>query len=162
MKKKLLFILTIILTTHCFSQISFESGYYIDNSNQKIKCLIKNIDWKNNPTQFKYKLTKTSDAKEITIKSVKEFGIDNVSKYIRCSVNIDKSSEYLNKLSNDKEPLFNEEELFLKVLIEGEASLYHYSEDGNLKRFFYDTQNTNIKQLIFKSYKNFENKIAYF
>ena len=50
MKKQLLFLLTIILSFNCYSQISFEKGYYINNSYQKTNCLIKNIDWKNNPT----------------------------------------------------------------------------------------------------------------
>ncbi len=50
----------IILSVNGYSQISYEEGYYVDNSSQKINCLIKNIDWKNNPTKFEYKMS-TSD-----------------------------------------------------------------------------------------------------
>ena len=82
MKKQLLFLLITILSFNCYSQISFEKGYYIDNSNQKTNCLIKNIDWKNNPTQFEYKLSENSESKKKTIESIKEFGINNISKYI--------------------------------------------------------------------------------
>ena len=102
MKKRILFLLAAILSLNCYSQISFEKGYYIDNTNQKINCLIKNIDWKNNPTEFEYKLSKNSESKKTTIKTIKEFGIDNISKYIRRTVSIDRSSEDINKLSNDK------------------------------------------------------------
>lgn len=159
MKKRILFILITILSLNCYSQISFEKGYYIDNTNQKINCLIKNIDWKNNPIKFEYKLSENSESKIATIKTIKEFGIDNISKYIRSTINIDRSSENINNLSNDKNPIFKEEELFLKVLVEGKATLYQYI-DSNLKRYFYNKENSNIEQLIFKRYKTTENKIG--
>jgi hypothetical protein len=152
MKKQLLFLLTTILSLNCYSQISFKKGYYIDNTNQKTNCLIKNVDWNNNPTQFEYKLSEEGESKYATIKSVIEFGIDNVSKYIRKTVDIDRSSENINNLSDNKNPIFKEDELFLKVLVEGKSNLYVYVE-GNLKRYFYNKENSNIEQLIFKLYK---------
>lgn len=159
MKKQLLFLLAIILSFNCYSQISFDKGYYIDNSNKKTNCLIENIDWKNNPTEFEYKLSENSESKKATIKSIKEFGIDNFSKYIRSIVNIDRSSENINKLTNDRNPIFKEEELFLKVLVEGKANLYLF-EDGGLRRYFFNKENTTIEQLVFKSYKTSNDKIA--
>lgn len=81
-KKQLVFILTAILSLNCYSQISFEKGYFVDNNNQKTTCLIKNIDWANNPTEFEYKLSKNNETKKLTIKLVKEFGVNNTSKYL--------------------------------------------------------------------------------
>ncbi|HTO14446.1 MAG TPA: outer membrane beta-barrel protein [Edaphocola sp.] len=109
------------------------------------------MDWKNNPSEFEYKLSETSETQKKTITSVKEFGVDNISKYIRSIVNIDRSSDNLNNLSKDKDPIFSEEELFLKVLIEGKSSLYQYS-DSDLTRYFYNIDNSKIEQLIFKNY----------
>ncbi len=158
MKKQLLFLLT-ILSFNCYSQISFENGYYIDNNNQKINCLIKNVDWKNNPIEFEYKLSENSESNKKTIKSVKEFGINNISKYIRGSVKIDRSSNNINDLNYDNRPEFKEEELFLKVLIAGKITLYEYV-DGNLTRYFYEKEESNIEQLVFKRYKTNENKVG--
>ena len=158
MKKQLVFILTTILSLNCYSQISFEKGYFIDNNNQKTNCLIRNIDWKNNPKEFEYKISEQTNKNTLTIQSVKEFGIGNVSKYIRFDVDIDRSSNYLNLLSNDKDPKFKNEKLFLKVLIESEASLFMY-KDKNITRYFYQTSLLNINQLVFKEYKTTENKI---
>ncbi|MFB9053080.1 tRNA modification GTPase [Formosa undariae] len=158
MKTQIFIILIAFISNHCYSQIYFEKGYYIDNTNQKTTCLIKNIDWKNNPTEFEYKLSEESEPKNATLESVKEFGVDNISKYIRNTVNIDRSTENINKLNNDKNPSFKEEQLFLKVLIEGKASLYEYI-DTNLKRYFYSIEHSNIEQLIFKSFKTNENQI---
>lgn len=159
MKKQLLFLLTIILSVSCYAQITFEKGYLIDNSNQKTNCLIKNIDWQDNPTEFEYKLSENSKSKKANIKSIKEFGIDNISKYVRSIVNIDRSSELIDDLTNDRNPEFKEEELFLKVLVEGNANLYLY-EDGNLRKYFYNKGNTVIEQLVFKSYKTYDNDIG--
>jgi hypothetical protein len=158
MKNKLLFILIVIVSTHCYSQIKFEKGYFVDETNQKTNCLIKNIDWESNPTVFLYKLSDQSEIKKETIKSVKEFGIYNVSKHFKANVNIDRSSENVNKLSELREPLFKKEQLFLKVLIEGKANLYYY-QDRNLKRYFYSKDSSNIEQLIFKSYKTVKDNI---
>lgn len=151
MKIHLLFFLGLILSSNCYSQINFEKGYFIDNDNQKVNCLIKNIDWKNNPTEFEYKLSESNDINVANLNSVQEFSVENVSKYIRATINIDRSSENINNLSNEKNPIFKEETLFLKVLVEGKSNLYEYI-DGSLKRFFYKTENSYIEQLVYKSY----------
>ncbi|MFL0352263.1 tRNA modification GTPase [Xanthomarina sp. GH4-25] len=159
MKKQLLFLLIMIISFCSYGQISFENGYYINNSNEKISCLIKNIDWNNNPTQFEYKLSENSESQKGTIKSVKEFGINNISKYIRSTVNIDRSSDNINDLSDDKNPIYNKEILFLKVLIEGKSNLYEYA-DVNLKRYFYNIDNAIIEPLIYKRFNTIDKNIG--
>ncbi|WP_206610097.1 outer membrane beta-barrel protein [Maribellus luteus] len=113
--------------------------------------MIKNYDWKNNPTQLEYKLSELSESKIATIDSVKEFGIGNSLKYVRQTVNIERSSSAPQFLDNVSQPLFKEETLFLKILIEGEANLYLY-EDGNLRRYFFKKKGADIEQLVFKKY----------
>ena len=61
-----------------YSQIIFEKGYLINNSNEKIECLIKNNDWKNNPETFEYKLSENSEPAIADVKSAKEFGIYSI------------------------------------------------------------------------------------
>ncbi|WP_299547587.1 tRNA modification GTPase [Seonamhaeicola sp.] len=143
-----------IIAFLCFNlnaQISFEKGYYINNSNVRIDCLIKNMDWLNNPDQFSFKLSNDSKERHLDIGHVKEFGIHGVSKYVKAKVNIDKSSDNKNSLSSIKSPVFNEEILFLKVLFEGKVNLYSYQKSG-LKRFFFSEQDKDIKQLVYKKY----------
>ena len=159
MKKQLLFLLTTIITINSYSQIIFEKGYFINNSDQKVDCLIKNIDWRKNPTEFEYKLSENSNENKASIKNIKEFGINNIFKYLRSKVKIDISSENLNQMSYNKNPILKEEELFLKVLIEGKSNLYVYN-DGNLQRYLYNKENSTIEQLIFKHYKKSNVKIA--
>lgn len=135
------------------AQIIFENGYFVNNKNERITCLIKNLDWKDNPSGFEYKLSTDSTTKKATLDLVKEFGVLNGSTFYRFQVKIDRSLNDLDKLSDSRAPVFNEEILFLKILIHGNASLYVY-EEGNLTRFFYSVGDEEVEQLIFKKYKS--------
>lgn len=151
MTKQLTIVFVFLFAFSAFSQNTFVEGYYIDNSNQKTNCLIKNEDWLNNPTEFKYKTDLNSEVKTLTINKVKEFGILNVSKYERHIVDIDRSSKKTGEMDNNKNPVFKNEQLFLKVLIEGKANLYYY-EDQSLVRFFFNKDLGEVKQLVSKHY----------
>ncbi len=148
---------SIILVLLCigingYSQINFEKGYFVNNLGEKTNCLIKNVDWKNNPTQFEYKVDESSESKIARIASVREFGIFEKSKYQRFDVEIDKSEEKLRYLSWNRDPEYKTETLFLKLLVEGKANLYQY-DNQNVKKFFFKTDSTIIKQLVYKTYR---------
>lgn len=147
-----------ILTIQSYSQITFENGYFANESGQRINCLIKNNDWKNNPIEFEYQLSADDPIQTADIQNIKEFGINGVSKYVRAIVKIDKSGDDLNNMSSERNPVFQEDSLFLKVLIDGKTSLFFY-EEGNLTRFFYKTNDSEIQQLVYKRYL-LNNKIA--
>ena len=152
MKNQLILLLTIaFFSINSYSQSTFEKGYFINNNDQKTECLIKNNDWKSNPSSFEYKVSENSEIITTDIKSAKEFGIYTFSKYVRSLVKLDKSSENINDLSTEKEPAFVEEVLFLKVLVEGKSNLYYYS-DSNLQRFFYNKESATIEPLVYKKY----------
>jgi len=143
---------------HFFSQaqISFEKGYFISNNNEKTDCFIKNIDWKSNPTEFEFKLSlEESNAKTATLSTVKEFGINDYSKYKRYTVQIEKSSDDMGNISKSKTPVWLNETLFLKILIEGDATLFSYNS-GNLFKYFFETKNSPIEQLVRIKYVNTE------
>jgi len=160
MKKQFL-ILGLVLVTilHSYSQINFESGYFINEADQKVECLIRNIDWRNNPTEFEYMLSQNANIQKASIESVKEFGINGASKFIRSNVKIDRSSDELKYMSSERNPIFQEEQLYLKVLVEGKASLFLYEND-NFTRFFFNISDSITSQLVYKRYFISQNKIA--
>ena len=147
----ILFIFLLACNLRSYSQIIFENGYFINENNQKINCLIENQDWKNNPTGFNYKLDSNQNILTADIKTIKEFGVNGQSKFVRALVKIDRSTKKIETMSREKNPEFNDEKLFLKVLIEGNATLYLY-DDGNLRSFFYKNNDSEIKQLVYKMY----------
>ncbi|MFK7946871.1 MAG: outer membrane beta-barrel protein [Saprospiraceae bacterium] len=152
MKNQVLLFLILILTVNSYAQIHFEKGYFIDKSGKRTECLIKNSDWLNNPSSFEYKLSKKGKLQKLSLESsIKVFEIYGVTKYINTIVDMDRSSQLISDLSKEKKPTFQKEHLFLKVLIEGNANLYYYRDETTL-RFFYNTNDTKIKQLIYKPY----------
>ncbi len=161
MRKQFLTVLIIILGLQGYSQTAFKKGYIINNSSKKIECLIKDLDWRNNPTKFEYKLNEDANVKIGTLATVKEFVIAEETKYVRFKGDIDRSisTDNINMMKYDKDPIFREEKLFLKVLLEGKSNLYQYHSES-LTRYFYKTENGDIEQLIYKKYKVEEHKIA--
>lgn len=160
MKKNLLLFIISILCFEGYSQISFEKGYIINDSDQKIECLIKNSDWIFNPAYIEYKLSEDSEPISADVKTIKEFNIYNASKFVRKTVKVDVSKENISNLSTNKYPEFVEQTLFLKVLIEGVSNLYQY-ESKSLLRFFYNKNNSDqVEQLVFKSYYLVNNTVA--
>lgn len=134
----------------CFishAQITFEKGYFIHNNGQRTECLIENLDWRNNPASFTYKLPGDEEKKTQNIMSIQEFGIDNVSKYKRFKVKIERSFNETALLTQNKQPVWKEETLFLQALVTGEANLYSYT-DSNITKFFYETKTVPIEQLV--------------
>jgi hypothetical protein len=153
MKQFIIVFLLLFVSLNTNAQILFEKGYYIDNNNQRVECLIKNMDWRSNPSQFKYKKFENSKEKKATSEEVKEFGVYSISKYISRRVKIDRSSNKITELSSKIAPIFKEEKLFLRAVLEGKVSLYLY-QDHDLIRFFYKKDDTPIKQLVYKLYEN--------
>lgn len=149
--KKFSLLLFFLFIFNSYSQISFEKGYFINTNGEKTECLIKNLDWNNNPTDFEYMISENSEISKKTITQVQEFGITNISKYIRAKVMIDRSIGTSEGINYSKYPEFVEETLFLKTLVSGKADLFSYVE-GSLSKYFFSSDNSKIEQLVYKSY----------
>jgi hypothetical protein len=144
-----IFLFLIIHST--FGQIGYEKGYFIDNEDNKTDCFIYNKDWRNNPSIIKFKIEEEGAVATKDMDSVKEFGVYDGSKYIRASVRIDRSGDIASKLKPEYQPEWTDETLFLKVLVEGKASLFYYSEEL-VTKYFYSVGDSSINQLIYKRY----------
>lgn len=158
---KKIFLLAVFASASLFkAQITFEKGYFISNSGKREEVLIRNIDWKNNPTEFEYKTGESSPVKKETINNIKEFGVDNDSRFIRKKVLIDTSSDELNAMSYDRKPEFKEETVFLKYVVDGKADLLYY-EDKDIRKFFFSVDDQEPIQLIYKPYYINNSQITY-
>ncbi len=165
MKKNLILFSVFFIFQFLQAQIEFEKGYYVDKSGKKVQGYIKNTNWKVLPKRIVFKKTEKSKKQFIDVNSINELSIGNIRKYIRFNVDIDRSND-VNFINNNihtdnkdynKEPVFNNEDLLLELLVEGEYNLYKYSSNS-LIRFFYSKGNEKPKQLI---YKQFYKKIPY-
>ena len=133
-----------------FSQIKYEKGYFIDNGDKRVDCFILNDQPKNNPTVVKYKIGIEDDFLSASITEVKEFQVSN-SRYIRATVQLDKSSQDIKNLSLIRTPDWVERQVFLKVIVDGKADLFYYGDEV-LLLFFFRIDDSPIEQLVYKHY----------
>lgn len=159
MKLKLLFAILSLSNISVFSQTNFEAGYIIKTNGQRVDCLIKNEDWKGPPSKFNYKLSENGDIKIGNISNIQEFGSGEKFKYVVAKLAVEQSSDKVSDLTTDRNPIFREETLFLKVLVEGNASLYYTIKEGD-NRFFYKINDNDLEQLVYKRYITKEKKIG--
>jgi hypothetical protein len=149
------------------AQVVFQKGYFIDSEGKRIEGLIRNEDWRNNPTRFVYKESEGMEGKEIGIQEAREFGIVQGVRFVRATVDIDYSSNVeemtktsegaVSQLSRQRDPEWKRNQtVFLQVVLDGFADLYYWYGDG-LMRFFYSSAGSPIAQLIYKHYLE-ENK----
>jgi len=148
----MLLVLTFFVFDNIEGQITFKNGYFIDNTGNKINCKIKDKDEKYTPTGFTYMLESNSKKYVRGLENTQEFRLNEGVKYIRAKVGIDKSKSHLSKLKNTMNMEYEEEIVFLKVLLEGESSLYEYKKAG-FERYFYKLGDEPIRQLDYKKYK---------
>jgi hypothetical protein len=159
MKTILIAFIFLITATSLFSQKNYEKGYFIGNDNHRTECLIKNYDRRNNPRAFIYKLNVKDQPQKGDTASVREFGVYGYFKFIRAKVKIDRSGYRIGELTTDREPVWSDELLFLRVLAEGNASLYSF-EDDDVCRFFYSVLDSSVHQLVQKKYLIEKDKVG--
>jgi hypothetical protein len=159
MKKTLVVagLFTLLFEVH--AQIDFQKGYFVNNSNERTECLIKNVDWATNPSRFKYKLNDISEVLDGDISTIKEFSVADL-RYVRATVDIDQSPRDVKKMDNNRFPVWKNETVFLKELVHGKGMLYHY-QSGEIERFFFAVDENPIKQLVFKEYIASTNQGSY-
>ncbi|MCY2688474.1 outer membrane beta-barrel protein [Salinimicrobium sp. TH3] len=153
MNKNLLLVLMILIGYGSYAQINYEPGYFLDNQGKRHEVLIKNFEWRNNPSMIEYKTSQNSEIMTASIADIQEFRIGEFLKYTRQTVQLDQSSDNLKSLSRTGAPEFKEETVFLKVLIEGQADLYQFTDDVR-NRFLFSVNDGPVEQLVFKQYQS--------
>lgn len=133
------------------AQIEFEPGYYITNSGNRVEGLIKNLGWKKNPELFQFKTNDQAAPQNIGIKEASVFEINGQLKYLRAAVSVDRSTDSRTQLSMSMVPEFEPDTVFLKLLVEGEATLFELETEVN-KRYYYQLRGEEITPLEYKKF----------
>ena len=144
--------MTLLISGAAFSQIKFENGHYVDNNGIRHEVQIRNMDWNDNPRKISVRDSDQAQVFEKTIDEIREFTIPGAHKFVRVDVDMDRSESNSDKrLSADKNPIFVNERLFLRTLIDGDYKLFIYEESGFM-RMFYQTPQKPVSQLVYKRY----------
>lgn len=138
-----------VLSTYAQDQ----KGYYITDSGSRVDVYFKPTDF-TKPESLEIRKTETEEYHPLLISTIKEYGIEDQFKLVNKTVKADKSRSSSSRYySNFKEPDWEKTELFLNVLVEGDASLYSGIFNGE-KKYFYSVDSKGIKlsQLVYKVY----------
>lgn len=135
----------------CFAQSVFEKGYFIDRSGQKTECYILIEDW-HSDGYLTYRKDYKEPSQSKPLAEVTEINVIDAFKIIHIKTSVDISGDTPTLFSYTQDPEWSEQDIFLRVLVEGTYTLYEYQYDGSTK-FFYATSTIPIQQLIFKRYK---------
>jgi hypothetical protein len=158
--KKFIFLLVMLsLSSAMIAQVKFEKGYFIGKDGQRTECLVLYTDSRNTPHSFSYKMAEADKTGTLNARDVKEVGINGYAKFISAVVEIDKSiddARNIDELSRKREPEFKTEELFLKVVVDGQSGILYSYYEQIFVRFFYSTVNSPITQLVYKTYRTSE------
>jgi len=150
------FIILYLFLNYTFAQDNFEKGLAVKTNGVEINCLINNKDWIVNPSQFEYKLDENSETKIGTLDEFVSFTVGDSFKYTKETIKVDRNIE---QQESNSDFSYQEETLFLKLIVEGTTSLYQI-EDGKLSIFFIKDKNSdNIEQLKFKTFYNEKYKL---
>lgn len=137
-----------------FSQSNFHKGYFIDNKNTKIECLIKYENPLSTPSVFEYKLSEEAEPNYLNLQNSKLISIENIAKFVNATVAIDNHTSNIQNLERNKDITTSLKNCFLKVILEGKYTLYAYDE--NVERFFYSKDNKEIILLKYKQYYDYD------
>lgn len=149
--KQTLLLLFLLLSQINMAQSNDDMGYIILNDGTKEKIHIEKNKWLNNPESIRAKTDTDSQTRSYALKDIKEFKTNEGTIYKRATVLIDVSSNRPGELSLLREPDFEERTVFLKTLVDGKSSLFQYYGVGAVK-YFYNVDQNDIKQLIYKRY----------
>ena len=148
-------ILTLIIALGSFisySQTIFEPGYIIFTNKGTTEVLIRNYDWRNNPSSVEYKTAPDTAVQTATLEEIQEFGVGDQFRYKKFTTAIDQSSDNSWNLSRDRNPEYKDETVLLQVLVDGEVDLYQF-RDNEKNRFFFALGEEEVQQLVYKQYE---------
>lgn len=159
MKKTIFLAVLFIATIAAYCQEA-QKGYYITNSNQKVEGYFKPTDFYD-VTSLKFKKALESDYISLPADGITEYGISDVYKFEKHTVDIDASANSFKNIDYGKDPQFVKKDIFLEVILVSDATLYGYN-DGSTTKYFYkvNSKNIPITQLVYKTYKVTEQSTA--
>ncbi len=157
MKSFFTLLLSIIVCISISAQRDFEPGYFIDDNDNKLKCLIQNEKWLFSPEEVFYKLNENSEVKSFTVKDCKEFRIGEEISFKLINTEIPIIQSKTNNRDDSPEPKLVKKRQFAQVLLEGKVPLYQVT-NGEETVFLIENSNGQMEALLYKEYE--ENRLV--
>ncbi|MCI4669512.1 MAG: hypothetical protein MRZ79_15365 [Bacteroidia bacterium] len=150
-KKVALTLLVSLLCLSAISQKNFQPGFIIDLKGKKLQGYIDFQNWEITPNKISFKESTNASTINYNPTQIREFQVEG-EKYISAKVALEISPVgSVSRLDRNSELKLSEETVFLRVLIEGEKSLYHHKISSSKENFFIKDKGE-FKLLVYKEY----------
>ena len=152
MVNRCLILLFLCCTSLVGAQAPFTRGFIVFDSGNRQDVFIQNKDWRSNPESISYRLTSEGNIQTARMEEVESFGIESGDRFVRAKVRVDRASDITSNLPFGRNPEWSTETVFLRVLLESEATLFQYI-DAPVTRYYYQKNGGAIEPLIYRRYK---------
>lgn len=160
MHKSYLTLSALFFSLALFSQANFVKGAYTDSNGVVYTGYIKNMEWRKPPKKFLFKENPADQEVSVSTEHLESLELFEIDKFIKRSFQLDISETKIDKLDGNPNPVFVEKTALLRVLVEGEASLYQYI-DTETSRFYLSVNDQELIPLIYKEYYKDQRTLTY-
>ena len=141
----------LLLPACAFGQQNYQPAKVTTLAGDTLRGYINDRGWDQNPRVVSFKTDLQASEQLFHPLDIKGFSVSN-ERYAGAKVNIEVSSQDLDKLSPTPTPSLQADTAFLRALVSGAKSLYQYKK-VNTSIYFYIQQGNSFDLLVYKRYK---------
>lgn len=157
--KNFLILIMLLFTINGFSQNGYVNGFVVKNNGDTLKGRIYSPGWDVTPKQIRFRQGNAAE-EQFSASQIRSFSITGVDNYISSALAIDNSPVDDNSLLSVDSSILKTDTIFLRVVVNGTASLYYY-RGPDQKQHFFIGKNDAVNELIWHRYKITQNDIQY-
>lgn len=157
--KNFLILLMLLFTINGFSQNGYVNGYVVKNSGDTLRGQIYFPGWDITPGKIQFRQANAAE-EQFSASQLKMFSISGIDNYISGFVTLDASPVNDGSLLTVDSSILHTDSIFLRVVVNGSASLYYY-RSGDQKQHFLIGKNNAINELIYHRYNVMQNGLQY-
>jgi hypothetical protein len=149
----ILIVALLMAGSNVFGQVNFQPGYVVSLQGDTLKGYIDYRNWEKNPKLISFSETPEGSRQEFHALGIRSFFVSG-DLYEGAIVKVETSSTMTDGLTYKFEPELRTDTVFVRALVRGEKSLYHYhyTDATVAKDQLYIRTENGLDLLIFKSY----------
>ncbi len=135
LKSLFIFLVSVSNISILNAQQYYLEGNIINAENKELAGLIDYRDWKYNPGIIRFIPQGEETPQTFNPSTIRSFSVNN-EKFFSAKVTIERTPDEFDELMNARKRIISEEQVFLRVLVEGETGLYYYNEKLSGRHFY--------------------------
>ncbi len=148
------------LTMNVSGQRVFQTGTIITLNGDSTSAQISASNWVTNPEFIRYKTSEDGEMTTVRPGDIRGFIIPTKGTFVSATLEIDQSSDKIDRLSGSDQPKWESMAVFLKQIVRGTINLYSY-RSTNVNRLIVQKPGGEYQQLVYKLYLSSSRNLLY-